>query len=158
MTEFSPSAQMTADTERWEGKSYKVYADSRGYPTNGIGNHNGVHFGDPDIDEATVQSDLARNLQNAYTGAQSLFPALDKMDIVRREVLIGLVFNMGRDTLSLFGPFIRAANQFDWNTAAFHLETNLSHHLTPYLLETGARAVECALRLDDGEVLEEFRV
>lgn len=155
---YIPSPQMEADTKRREGFSLSVYKDSRGLATQGYGQHTGVNFGDPDIDETTAEKWLANSLQGAYAGALSLFPELDTLDLIRKETLIDLVYNMGEETLSQFTPFIAAVNNQDWIEAPWHLMTNLHGHLTPYLVETGARAVDNALRLCTGEVLREFRV
>jgi GH24 family phage-related lysozyme (muramidase) len=155
---FTPSAQLIADLKRWEGFSLKVYADSKGLPTQGYGRHHGVNFGDPDIDDATALRWLAGDMQDAYADALSLFPQLNIFDPIRRELLVGLVFNMGRDTLAEFAPFISWVNQQEWDEAAYHIETNMSHHLTPYLLQVGARGAEVAIRLTSGRVLQEFRI
>jgi GH24 family phage-related lysozyme (muramidase) len=149
---------MLADTERWEGKSYKVYADSKGLPTQGIGHHTGVHFGDADVSDQQITEWLIGDIQTAYFDAFALFKNLDTIDVVRREVLVGLAFNMGGGTLSQFAPFIRAVNAAAWDEAAYHLETNLSNHLTPYLIDTGVRGAECAIRIDSGEILPEYLV
>lgn len=154
---YIPSPQMIADAKRREGSSLSVYADSKGLATQGVGRHHGINFGDPDIDEATVTAWLADDLQSAYVGAASLFQ-LDQIDLVRREALIDLVFNMGLATLRQFAPFIAAVNDCDWDSAAFHLLTNTKGHLTPYLTQVGARAVDNALRICSGEIVPEYRL
>jgi GH24 family phage-related lysozyme (muramidase) len=154
---YSPSAQAQADMPRYEGKSLSVYADSRGLPTQGIGRHHGVKFGDPDIDEATEYRWLAEDMQTAYADALYFFSSLDDFDLVRKEALIQLAFNMGRDTLSQFAPFIEYVNARQWDEAAYHLLVNMHHHITPYVLETGSRAAETALRICSGNVLEQYR-
>lgn len=153
---MKPSAQVTADSFRWEGSSLKVYPDSRGFATQGRGRHSGVAFGDPDIDAATEAQWFAEDWRRAYNEALTLVPKLDAMDEVRRDAVIWLAFNMGIGTLSQFAPFIRYVRLAKWSEAAYHLLTNMSHHLTPYLQQTGARAAETALRICSGEVLEEF--
>jgi len=154
---YVPSTQMIADAKRREGSSLSVYADSKQLPTQGIGRHHDVRFGDPDIDDATQERWLAEDLQSAYAGAASLF-SLDQIDIVRREALIDLVFNMGIGTLSQFHAFVDAVNACDWDSAAFHLLTNTKGHLTPYLVQVGVRAVDNALRICSGEIVPEFRL
>jgi GH24 family phage-related lysozyme (muramidase) len=155
---YVPSAQMNADMPRYEGKSLSVYADSRGNPTQGIGQHDGVNFGDPDITEVQMYANLAGRLQVAYSDALGLFPGLDSFDLVRKEALIQIAFNMGFSTLSTFRPFIDRVNAEEWDEAAYHILTNLHHHLTGYLLQTGVRAAETALRICSGNVLEEFKI
>lgn len=155
---YQPSAQMIADTQRREGSSLKVYADSKGLPTQGTGRHHGVQFGDPDIDAATQARWLTEDLQGAYSDALSLFYSLDMLDTVRKEACIDLCFNMGLATLEQFVPFIRAVNACDWDGAAFHILTNTKGRLTPYLTQVGARAVDNALRLCTGNIVSEYRI
>lgn len=66
----------------------KVYADSKGLPTQGCGRHHGVKFGDPDITPAIEALWLADDLQQAYMDALALFTGLNELDQVRREALI----------------------------------------------------------------------
>jgi GH24 family phage-related lysozyme (muramidase) len=155
---YVPSQQCIADKRRWEGSSLSVYADSRGLPTQGIGRHHGVSFGDPDIDKATEERWLQEDIQGAYAAAGRLFFGLASLDDVRVDALVDLAFNMGENKLSVFQPFIKAVNTKQWSEAAFHILTNTSGHLTPYLLQTGTRAVEVALRIATGEILQEFKV
>jgi len=39
-----------------------------------------------------------------------------------------------------------------------HLETNMAHHLTPYLQQVGERGAEEAIRIACGEIPDEFLV
>jgi GH24 family phage-related lysozyme (muramidase) len=155
---FLPSAQMVEDMRRWEGSSLKVYADSKGLPTQGVGRHHGVKFGDPDIDMDTEARWLAEDVQQAYFDALDLFPNLNELDVVRREAIIALAFNMGRATLSEFVPFIHYVTKGSWASAALHLMTNMAHHLTPYLTDVGERGVDEGIRIASGEIPDEFLV
>lgn len=154
---YVPSQQLRADLSRWEGESLTVYPDSRGLATQGIGRHHGVSFGDPPITPEIEAQWLTEDIQGGYQAALALIPGLDALDVVRKEALIALAFNLGQETLSEFGPFLGHVNASRWSEAAFHLLTNTRGRLTPYLLQTGARAVETALRIATGEVLKEFR-
>jgi GH24 family phage-related lysozyme (muramidase) len=154
---YSPSAQMYVDMRRREGSSLKVYEDSKGLPTIGIGRHHGVKFGDPDITPAIEQLWLRDDLQQGYMDALQLFPELNELDVVRRESLIDLAFNMGIGTLEQFIPFIDAVNKRNWPSAYLHLLTNMRQHLTPYLTQTGIRAVDVAGRIRDGLIPDEFK-
>jgi GH24 family phage-related lysozyme (muramidase) len=155
---YTPSPQMQADIRRREGFSLKVYADSKGLATQGYGRHHGVKFGDPDITPAIANLWLSDDLQQGYMDALQVFPNLNTMDAVRRDVCVDLAFNMGLNTLELFVPFIDAVNAGDWPTAHLHLLTNMSRHLTPYLTQVGVRAVDNAGRIATGIVPKEFRV
>lgn len=155
---FTPSPQFASDLRRREGSSLSVYLDSKGIPTQGIGHTSGVRTGGPDITPEKEEQWLQEDLQWAYEGALRLFPSLDALDSVRREALIDLCFNMGEATLSEFTPFIKAVNEQDWEEAPWHILTNSKGHLTPYLLQVGARAVDNALRLCTGAVLPEFKL
>jgi GH24 family phage-related lysozyme (muramidase) len=149
---------MAADMVRHEGLRLDVYADSLGLPTQGVGQHDGVNFGDPPIDKETAFRWLATRLQQAYSDALALIPGLADIDTVRKEGLVELAYNLGASRLAQFIPFLKHVNAAEWPDAAFHLLTNTSGHLTPYLLQTGARAAETALRIATGQVLKEFAV
>lgn len=147
---------MDFDMRRREGFSLKVYADSKGLATQGIGRHHGVKFGDSDITEATAVQWLADDLQQAYQDARSLVHDLDSLDVVRRESIIDCSFNMGINSFEMFVPFLNAVNRHDWPSAHLHLLTNLKRHLTPYLTDTGVRAVDNAGRIATGFIPAEF--
>jgi lysozyme len=149
---------MHADMRRREGSSMKVYPDSRGLPTQGCGRHHGVSFGDPDITPAIEALWLADDLQQAYMDALVLFPRIAELDVVRRESLCDLSFNMGLRTLSQFDPFIRYVNARNWPSAYLHLLTNMAGRLTPYTTQVGIRAVDVAGRIRDGLIPEEFKL
>jgi GH24 family phage-related lysozyme (muramidase) len=155
---FTPSAQLHADMRRWEGESLIAYRDSLGFWTQGVGRHHGITASSPSITSDIESQWLVEDIQTGYYDGLDLVPNMDSFDLVRKEALIALAFNMGKDTLSQFVPFLRYLQQRNWDEAAFHLLTNLSHRLTPYLIQTKARAVETALRICSGEVLEEFLV
>lgn len=154
---MNPSAQAIADGIRWEGESLTVYPDSRvpPNPTQGIGRHHGIRFGDPPITPDTQALWFAQDWQAAEDGALMLFPNLLSLDVVRQEALTWLVFNMGEATLAEFAPLIAYVHAQQWSEAAFHLVTNLHNHFTPYVTEVGARAAETALRIATGTILQE---
>ncbi len=135
-----------------------VYADSKGLATQGVGRHHGVKFGDPDITPAIEAMWLADDLQQAYQDALALFHDLMVMDVIRREALVDLAFNLGANGLGLFAPFIDAVNAKDWAGAHLHLLTNTHLHLTPYVVQTGVRAVDVAGRIASGSIPKEFKV
>lgn len=155
---YNLGKQITSDMKRWEGLSLSVYLDSRGFATQGFGRHTGISVGDPDVSIEMAVAWLQEDMQTAYKGALTLFPDLDQLANVRRDTIVSLVFNMGVGKLSVFVPFITAVNKGDYNSAAYHLLVNLSGHLTPYLTQTGKRAVEIALRIATGEIPQEFKV
>jgi GH24 family phage-related lysozyme (muramidase) len=158
MSIFVPSVQLAADMIRWEGLRLSVYPDSLGLPTQGVGRHSGINFGDPDITDQTAYQWLATDLQVAYSGAIGLFPSIESFDLVRKEAITSVVFNMGAEKLSQFGPFVKRINSQEWDEAAFHILTNMKGHITPYVLQVGARAEETALRICSGNILKEFSV
>lgn len=153
----TPGPQLIFDTKRREGFSAAVYADSKGLPTQGYGQHDGVCFGDPDVDEATAEHWLINRLVVATNDARNLLGSqtFDALDQVRRDSFTDLAYNMGFRTLSLFVPMIAAMRAGQWHSAADHLLVNSHQHLTPYLLDVGARAVENALRIATGRILPE---
>lgn len=155
---FVPTAQLVADLTRRESLRLSVYLDTKGLATQGIGRHHGVKQGDADITVEIAHAWLAEDLASSDNFARALIGApYDDMDQVRREALLDLVFNMGVNTLSQFGPFLKHMRARDYASAAYHLGTNTGGHLTPYLLQVGARAIDNIVRIASGIVPPEFR-
>ena len=109
-----------------EGVKYKVYLDHLGYPTFGVGHlvtkddpEHGCEVG-TEVSEDRVweafEQDLETSIEECYSlygpGTFNNFPA------EVQEVLVNMMFNMGRPRLSGFKKFNAALHDQDWKTAA----------------------------------------
>jgi GH24 family phage-related lysozyme (muramidase) len=109
-----------------EGVKYEVYLDHLGYPTFGVGHlvtaddpEHGCEVG-TEVSEERVweafEQDLETSIQECYTlYGEEDFEALPGEV---QEVLVNMMFNMGRPRLSGFKKFNAAIAEGDWATAA----------------------------------------
>ena len=111
-----------------EGVVYKIYHDHLGYPTFGVGHL--ILPQDPEytqsletpVSEERVKSAFEADLDIAISECEALFK--DKWDEYPgelQEVLVNMMFNLGRTRLSKFKKFIKAINESDWKTASIEM-------------------------------------
>lgn len=108
-----------------EGVKYEVYHDHLGYPTMGVGHlivkddpEYGCEVGTP-VSEERVWEAFEKDLHTAekecialYNNGFLLWP--DEV----QEILVNMMFNMGRTRLSKFKNFRAALKEHDWKKAA----------------------------------------
>ena len=107
-----------------EGIVHEIYLDHLGYPTFGIGHlvlesdpEHGQDVGTPVSEERCLEV-FDHDLEVTVNECKVLFPDFDeKLDEVQ-EILINMMFNMGRTRLSKFKKFIAALNEENYDEAA----------------------------------------
>jgi lysozyme len=110
-----------------EGVEYVIYEDHLGYPTFGIGHlivkgdeELGKPIGTP-VSVERVKECFENDLDMAIGECNALFEDKDTFSNLPGEVqqiLVNMMFNMGRTRLSKFKNFIAAIEAKDWKTAA----------------------------------------
>ena len=109
-----------------EGVGYAIYNDHLGYPTFGVGHlikesdpEHGRPVGTP-IDEERVRSCFERDLDIAIGECQALYGERDFGELPDpvQQILVNMMFNMGRTRLSKFKKMNAAIAEGDWKTAA----------------------------------------
>lgn len=107
-----------------EGVEYKIYADHLGYHTFGVGHliteedpEWGMSFDTP-VSEDRVWEAFDKDLDTAISECKILFDEFDSFDEEAQQVIVNMMFNMGRPRLSGFKKFCAAAKEGDWKTAA----------------------------------------
>ena len=106
-----------------EGCVLEVYKDHLGYATFGIGHL--IKMGDPEmgqevgtpVSEERVKECFETDIDIAIVECTALF--LDKWDDyppTLKEVLVNMMFNLGRPRLGRFKKFIAAINESKWAT------------------------------------------
>jgi len=109
-----------------EGVEYEIYNDHLGYPTFGVGHlvvEGDPEFGEPvgtPVDEERVREVFDRDLATAIGECHALYGEGcfgDFPDEVQ-QILVNMMFNMGRTRLSKFKKFNAALEAGDWKTAA----------------------------------------
>jgi len=108
-----------------EGVVYEVYHDHLGLPTFGVGHlvlesdpEHGKPLGTP-VDEDRVKDCFEKDLDTAVSECEILFEDhWEDFPGEVKEILVNMMFNMGRTRLSGFKNFGAALRDGDWKRAA----------------------------------------
>lgn len=109
-----------------EGVKYEIYADHLGYNTFGVGHlvtdedpEWGEDLGTP-VTEARVWECFEKDLDTAISECHALYGEGEFNDFPGevQEILVNMMFNMGRTRLSKFKNFTKALLDHDWPQAA----------------------------------------
>ncbi|MDM0042168.1 glycoside hydrolase family protein [Variovorax sp. J22R193] len=132
---------------RHEGKVNKVYLDSLGYKTAGIGH---LLVGDETsmavgtiVSEEEIQAWFEKDCEDAIAFARKFVPGLDGLDEVRQIVIVSLAFNLG-GKLAQFKNSLKFINAKDWSNAAANLK------LSKWYGQVGRRGPELCSALEKG--------
>lgn len=109
-----------------EGVVYGIYNDHLGYPTFGVGHlivEDDEEYGRPvgtAVTEERVRACFARDLDIAERECFTLYGERDFRDFPDevQQILVNMMFNMGRPRLSKFKKMNEAIAQKDWKRAA----------------------------------------
>ncbi len=108
-----------------EGVVYEIYHDHLGYPTFGVGHlvlesdaEYGKAVGTP-VSEERVADCFEKDLDLAISECVALYgEGFNQWPGEVQEVLVNMMFNMGRTRLSGFKNFRKALEESDWKQAA----------------------------------------
>lgn len=131
--------QLRAMLIRQEGLRLKPYVDSVGKITIGVGRN----LTDTGILESEAYILLDNDILAATNEAQS-FPFFAKLDSVRQDVLVDLVFNMGLPRVRGFVKMLAALADGDWEEAAAQMRDS------KWATQVGNRALELAQMIRSG--------
>jgi len=109
-----------------EGVEYVIYNDHLGYATFGVGHlilESDEEFGRPvgtRISEERVKECFEADLDLAIGECHALYErgTFDNLPDEVQQILVNMMFNMGRTRLSKFKKFNAAIEAGDWKTAA----------------------------------------
>jgi lysozyme len=109
-----------------EGVRYDIYNDHLGYPTFGVGHlvtESDPEFGKPvgtPVSEERVRECFDRDLETAIRECNNLYGEGDFGNLPDevQQILVNMMFNMGRPRLSGFKKFNAAIEARDWMEAA----------------------------------------
>jgi len=109
-----------------EGVEYAIYLDHLGYPTFGVGHL--IKESDPEhgqrvgtgVSEERVRECFEEDLETAISECDTLYGEgnFGKLPAEVQEILVNMMFNMGRPRLSGFKKFNAAIESGDWLEAA----------------------------------------
>jgi len=122
-----------------EGVKYEIYADHLGYLTFGVGHlvtKNDEEFGQPvgtRIHEDRVKSIFMQDLHTSIRECLILYREdfFDDWPGEVQEILVNMMFNMGRPRLSKFKKMHAALNKDDWCEAAKEGRDSLWYRQVP---------------------------
>jgi len=134
-----------------EGVEYEIYLDHLGYATFGVGHL--ITDRDPEnnrevgtkISEERVQTAFESDLDTAISECIALYgESTWNMDFPEevQEILVNMIFNMGRTRLAKFKNFRAALENRDWERAAVEGRDSLWHR------QVTNRAERLMLRLE----------
>jgi len=108
-----------------EGVENRIYKDHLGYPTFGVGHlitKDDPEFGKPvdtEVSEERVWEAFEQDLDVAVDECEVLFEEeWHKFPGEVQEIVVNMMFNMGRPRLSKFKGMKRGVDSKDWNAAA----------------------------------------
>lgn len=108
-----------------EGVVYEIYLDHLGYPTLGVGHlilegdlEHGQSVG-TEVSEERVKTLFALDLNTAISECKVLYDdCWNEFPEEVQEILVNMLFNMGRPRLSKFKKMNAALREGDWKTAS----------------------------------------
>ena len=107
-----------------EGVVYEIYKDHLGYPTFGVGHlvlKSDPEFGKADgtpVSGERVRECFERDLDTSISECVALYKAqFNTWPGTVQEVLVNMMFNMGRTRLGKFQNFRKALEECDWKQA-----------------------------------------
>ena len=107
-----------------EGVKYTIYLDHLGYPTFGIGHlitEKDPEYGQEvgtDINAKRVGEVFQSDLDITISECEALYETWDDFPGEVQEILVNMMFNLGRTRLSKFKNMKKALDKADWATAA----------------------------------------
>ena len=115
-----------------EGVEYEIYKDHLGYPTFGVGHlvletdpEHGQEVGTPPVSVDRVKECFEADLDTAISECNALYEEGVFGDLPGevQEILVNMMFNMGRTRLSKFKKMHAAILEADWKQRQKKAET-----------------------------------
>lgn len=110
-------ARLAKQLEIDEGKRAKMYQDTVGKWTAGVGRN----LSDRAFSEDEIQLMLSNDIDLAAKDVRHLVPGFDQLSDVRQEVLINMSFNLGFARLSGFKRFLAAVSASEFAEASVEM-------------------------------------
>ena len=143
--------QVQKQLEIDEGVVYKIYTDHLGYPTFGIGHliiKNDPEFKEPvgtPVSKERVDSVFAIDIKIAEDECCVLYPFWEELPEEVQEILVNMMFNLGRPRLTKFKKMNAALEMGDWKTAAIEGRDSRWYH------QVGSRSERLMTRMENVE-------
>ena len=134
-----------------EGVVYEIYTDHLGSPTFGIGHlitKNDPEFEEPvgtPVSKERVDSVFAIDIKIAEDECCVLYPFWEELPEEVQEILVNMMFNLGRPRLTKFKKMNAALEMGDWKTAAVEGRDSRWYH------QVGNRSERLMTRMENVE-------
>lgn len=126
---------------RWEDSRSRVYLDTKGIPTIGIGlnmttklaknaiagiggDYDALLAGTAELSQADIGILLGVSIEVAVSAIRYLVPNFDQLPADKQLVLTDLCFNMGEPVLAEFVHALNYVNMGQWTRAAMEFESS----------------------------------
>jgi lysozyme len=134
-------AKLLAQLIKHEGKKAKVYKDSEGILTIGVGfnleraeakksiealglDFEKVKSGKQELSQEQITKLLEQDANAAIANCKVVFPKFVELSDVRQRVLVDMMFNLGKGRFSKFEKMIAAVKKNDFVTAADEMKSS----------------------------------
>jgi len=115
--------KLAAELTRDEKRANRMYPDSRGIPTIGIG-HN---LRDKAIRDDVIDLIFQHDTEDVMADLDRALPWWRRLDEVRQRVVANMVFNLGLTTFLTFHNLISALDKSDWTRAEAEMRSSTWH-------------------------------
>ena len=143
--------QVQKQLEIDEGVVYEIYTVHLRYPTFGIGHlitKNDPEFEEPvgtPVSKERVDSVFAIDIKIAEDECCVLYPFWEELPEEVQEILVNMMFNLGRPRLTKFKKMNAALEMGDWKTAAVEGRDSRWYH------QVGSRSERLMTRMENVE-------
>jgi|TARA_R110000744_G_scaffold320499_1_gene426654 lysozyme len=100
-----------------EGVEYKVYEDTEGIKTVGVGRN----LEDRGLSDDEIDYLLSNDIDICVKELEQTFDWYDDLDDIRKRVLIDMMFNLGMPRLKGFANMLKAIEAGAWKNAAVEM-------------------------------------
>ena len=140
------SAQVAHQLRIDEGERLRVYKDTKGHLTVGVGHkvlpEDALHLGDT-ISGSRCLLLLWADIAHAVEICQALWPDFDTYPEEVQEILCNMAFNLGKGGLAKFHDLLRCVKNCAWSAAASAMRDSVWYG------QVGARAQRLARRMEN---------
>jgi lysozyme len=137
--------RLTADLIRDEGREHRVYPDSKGIPTIGVGRN----LRDKGLSDDEIRYLLNNDIDECVADLTENFPWFSTLNAVRQRAILNMRFNLGPTRFRKFTGTIGHLAVGNFTGAAEGIRASLMAK------QTGRRAERIAVMIEHGEEVKE---
>ena len=129
--------KLKEEIENDEGCVYKIYRDTRGLKTFGIGHlilNDEPEINQPvgtPIDKSKVSSAFKEDINNALYSCIQVIPKFRDIPAEAQRILVNMMFNLGQSRFLKFRKMIEDVQKGDWISASLEMENSAWRYQEP---------------------------